>query len=86
MPAHLPPSAARNRVLLLVAAMLFTAFIVSYSVYFMSSVKATSSTILISEFRTRGPAGAGDEFIELYNATAAPIDIGGWKINRSERK
>ncbi|HKE57062.1 MAG TPA: DNA/RNA non-specific endonuclease, partial [Pyrinomonadaceae bacterium] len=38
---------------------------------------------MISEFRTRGPNGANDEFIELYNATASPINIGGWKINRS---
>jgi endonuclease G len=69
--------------LFVVAAVLFAAFICGYSIYFASSVKATSSTILISEFRTRGPAGANDEFVELYNATNAPIDIGGWKINRS---
>lgn len=39
--------------------------------------------IVISEFRTRGPSGGSDEFIELYNPTNAPIDIGGWKINGS---
>jgi hypothetical protein len=39
--------------------------------------------VVISEFRTRGPRGANDEFIELYNPTAAPIDISGWKINAS---
>jgi hypothetical protein len=32
---------------------------------------ATASQIIISEFRVRGPSGANDEFIELYNATGA---------------
>ena len=35
---------------------------------------------MISEFRTRGPSGGNDEFVELYNASAAPVDISGWKI------
>ena len=39
--------------------------------------------VVISEFRTRGPGGAGDEFIELYNNSATPIDISGWKIKGS---
>lgn len=41
------------------------------------------SGVVISEFRTRGPRGANDEFIELYNPTTGPIDISGWKINAS---
>ena len=32
---------------------------------------ATSGTLLISEFRLRGPSGANDEFIEIYNNTNA---------------
>jgi uncharacterized protein (TIGR03437 family) len=43
----------------------------------------TSPPVVISEFRTRGPGGAGDEFIELYNNSATPIDISGWKIKGS---
>src|SRR5689334_12304429 len=82
MRIYVPPSARRSRVLFALVA-IFAAFIVSYSIYFASSVNATSSTILISEFRTRGPAGGNDEFVELYNATNAPVDIGGWKINGS---
>ena len=39
--------------------------------------------IVISEFRTRGPAGANDEFIELYNKGDSPVDISGWKIRGS---
>src|SRR5215216_5023117 len=32
-------------------------------------VSAVSSAVLISEFRVRGPNGAADEFVELYNAS-----------------
>ncbi|MGB8213511.1 MAG: lamin tail domain-containing protein [Anaerolineales bacterium] len=39
--------------------------------------------IVISEFRTLGPLGADDEFIELYNPTGAPVNIGGWRIKTS---
>ncbi len=44
---------------------------------------ATSSTVVVSEFRFRGPSGGNDEFIELYNLSSAPVDIGGWKLNGS---
>src|SRR5439155_24472111 len=30
--------------------------------------------VLISEFRTRGPSGANDEFVELYNPGVSPVD------------
>jgi hypothetical protein len=39
--------------------------------------------VVISEFRTRGPDGAEDEYIELYNPTSTVVDISGWKINVS---
>ena len=39
--------------------------------------------LLISEFRTRGPNGASDEFIELYNPTLSTVTIGGLKIRAS---
>lgn len=35
----------------------------------------TAGQIVISEFRTSGPAGSRDEFIELYNATDSDIVI-----------
>ena len=40
-------------------------------------------TILISEFRFRGPAGANDEFVEIYNNGALPIDISGYLLRGS---
>lgn len=39
--------------------------------------------VLISEFRVRGPLGGNDEFIELYNPTNIPVDIGTWKVKGS---
>ncbi len=43
-------------------------------------VRGVSSDIVISEFRLRGPIGGSDEFVELYNLSASPVNIGGWKI------
>src|SRR6185312_8562524 len=42
-----------------------------------------SVPIVISEFRTRGPNGGNDEFIELYNNSDSAIDVSGWKIRGS---
>lgn len=41
------------------------------------------TSVVISEFRTRGPDGAEDEYIELYNPTSSIVDMSGWKINVS---
>jgi predicted extracellular nuclease len=46
-------------------------------------VSTPSPQVVISEFRTRGPSGANDEFIELYNSGESPIDVSGWKIRGS---
>lgn len=42
--------------------------------------QAAANHVVISEFATRGPTAATDEFVELYNPTNAPIDISGWKL------
>jgi len=39
-----------------------------------------ASNIVISEIQVAGDGGANDEFVELYNPTAAPIDISGWSL------
>ena len=41
---------------------------------------ATTNHVVISEVGPKGPAGASDEFVELYNPTGASVDIGGWKL------
>ena len=48
------------------------------------SVSAQSGTsIVISEFRFRGTNGGNDEFIELFNASMAPVNVGGWMVRAS---
>ncbi|HJU41009.1 MAG TPA: Calx-beta domain-containing protein [Tahibacter sp.] len=44
---------------------------------------ANAATLVISEFRFRGPSGGNDEFIELYNAGSTAVAIGGYKIRGS---
>jgi uncharacterized protein (TIGR03437 family) len=41
------------------------------------------ASIVISEFRTRGPNGANDEFVEIYNKGTVAVQIGGWKLRGS---
>ena len=41
---------------------------------------AAANHVVISEFATRGPTGAYDEFVELYNPTSSQVDISGWKL------
>jgi len=41
---------------------------------------AVSPGIVMSEFRTRGPAGGNDEFVELRNRSAAPVSIAGYRL------
>lgn len=45
--------------------------------------QALSTTVVISQFRTRGPSGANDEFVELYNLSDAEVDLSGWKLSAS---
>jgi uncharacterized protein (TIGR03437 family) len=47
------------------------------------TVEPSAGQLLISEFRTRGPAGASDEFVEIYNPTTTTQVIGGLKIRAS---
>src|SRR5688500_7606404 len=42
-----------------------------------------ATDLVISEFRFRGSAGAADEFVEIYNPTASPVDLNGWQIRGS---
>jgi subtilisin-like proprotein convertase family protein len=40
-------------------------------------VSATAGQLLISEFRVRGPSGANDEFVEIYNNSGADHTVSG---------
>ncbi len=46
-------------------------------------VAASSPNIVIGEFRIRGPNGASDEFIEIYNLSGTTVNLGSWKVNGS---
>ncbi len=39
--------------------------------------------LVISEFRTRGPNGGNDEFVEIFNPTGGTVDVSGWSIKKS---
>jgi N-acetylneuraminic acid mutarotase len=64
----------------------FTDLSANQTANFTGTFIVLSGNIIISEFRLRGPAGAQDEFAELYNNTDSPITIGaaddsnGWAI------
>src|SRR6476659_5306990 len=73
----------RNRGLVASALVVIAVFAFMAFLNFSSRVQAVSTNIVISEFRVRGPNGAADEFIELYNLSGAPVAIGGWKIRGS---
>lgn len=44
----------------------------------------SANSVVISEFRTRGPAGDNDEFVEIYNPTANAVDISNWVLSVSD--
>ena len=45
-------------------------------------VSLSGSSVVINEFATRGPGeGSTDDFVEVRNDTASPVDISGWRIN-----
>ena len=70
----------RNRIALLGA---LCACVVMVGGSIADIAAASAQGVVISEFRTRGPNGGSDEFIEIYNATGASLPIGGWLIRGS---
>lgn len=48
-----------------------------------TSTPTAPTHVVISEFRSRGPNGVDDEFVELYNPTGASVNIGGWMVKKS---
>jgi hypothetical protein len=42
--------------------------------------QAPSTTVLVSQVSTQGPAGIMDEFIELQNVQSTPINISGYSV------
>ena len=48
-----------------------------------STFAAQAADVTIDQFRVRGPAGGNDEFVELFNAGPATLDLSGYKFNAS---
>ena len=48
-----------------------------------AAVGGGATGVVISEFRSRGPSGGNDEFVEIYNSTSTAVDISGWKMKGS---
>ena len=48
-----------------------------------STFAAQAADLTINQFRVRGPAGGNDEFVELFNAGPATLDLSGYKLNAS---
>ena len=48
-----------------------------FAVFLFASATETAAQLIISEFRVRGPNGANDEFIELYNNSGADHTVAG---------
>ena len=46
---------------------------------------STVEGVVINEFRSRGPNGGNDEFIELRNVATVAVDIGGWRVKATAR-
>jgi uncharacterized protein len=44
------------------------------------SALASPSGVVISQFRTRTAASQYDEYVQITNTTAAPVDLSGWQL------
>jgi len=56
------------------------ALVIAGCTFVAAVAQAASPNVVISEFRTRGPNGSGDEFVELWNKSMVATDISGWLL------
>jgi hypothetical protein len=59
---------------------LFTLAALAAALIVPAVAQAASPDIVISEFRTRGPAAGNDEFVELRNGSSAAKSIAGYRL------
>ena len=64
----------------LITGVIALAMLLSLMPFAAPPASASTSGVLISEFRFRGPSGGNDEYVELTNTSAAAVDISGWKL------
>jgi MYXO-CTERM domain-containing protein len=63
---------------------LASAFVFLSILFVPAFAHAVSTTLVISEFRTRGPNGANDEFVEIFNISNAAINLNGYSLRSSD--
>ncbi len=73
----------RLRAVVWAAAVACVAGMLAAMIVLPPTVRGVSSTVVISEFRVRGPVGGSDEFVELFNVSSSTVNIGGWLIRGS---
>jgi hypothetical protein len=72
----------RRRAMLMAVVALAVSALGSYYLYMPQTVKAVSTTILISEVEADPPGGASaQEWIEIVNVSSAAITLTGWTVN-----
>lgn len=54
--------------------------LVALSAFVAPPAGAAADHVVISEFATRGPSSAFDEFVELYNPTDNIVSLAGWRL------
>lgn len=73
----------RARAWFVAAATVAAVFVMMMSSHLERLAAQHATGMMISEYRFRGPLGANDEFIELFNNSDAPVNISGWMIRVS---
>ncbi|HWO02921.1 MAG TPA: lamin tail domain-containing protein [Blastocatellia bacterium] len=64
-----------------IALLAFVLFALAVSIRLSPPSSAfVSSGVVINEFRTNGPNGADDEFIELVNGSDSVVNVHGWQV------
>jgi DNA/RNA endonuclease G (NUC1) len=83
MPSNVPPFTSRTRVLVALVALLFAISLLLQQMYFARTVKAASSTVVISQvYGGGGNTGSTfkNDFIELINRGSSPVSLSGWSV------
>jgi endonuclease/exonuclease/phosphatase family metal-dependent hydrolase len=73
----------RSRGLSLALATLLGAVLSPWHEHAGAQTGTSAARIVISEYRFRGARGTSDEFVELFNAGDAPVNVSGWLIRSS---
>ncbi len=77
------PLVQRWSIVLLLAGFVLGTFLPSFVFAAPKQASIYEGKVVISEFRTSGPNGGSDEFIEIFNRTNAAVVMNNWELRRS---